>query len=228
VIELAPRKRVTGIVGTKIPVIAREFATTGALTQVAMIANRAEVFIVAWRAVQFIDAPTIGSTTVTGAYLSVITVKKNAGSTLPIVTRIVDGAGVTVVTASSKRSVGTPNTGQTRIFGAIVQIITGERNAPKTIPLTTGVPERTKISIIARPFIGAMQTTGVGDTGIIGAVIAVITIDSGPREARPIFAMVINGAGIAIVAEESTVMRNVAANARLGLTERCQAECIGA
>jgi hypothetical protein len=136
-----------------------------------------------------------------------------------IVTDVPQRAGITVRTGERIERILAPIVRVTTVAGADVAVVAIQRCRRLAFPTDATVVERTEILVITRRTVGTVETALLGNTGIVGTRVAIITRDLGTGHAQPLGADIGTRAEIAITTRMLIVL--------VGATGHGRAEIVG-
>ena len=199
-----------GIVGARIVIFAVRCHSAGTLPDDADVVDGARVFIVAGAGCRLVLAAALRKADVFGAGIAVIAFKAAVAEALPLVADIFDGAGVEVVAGRLIEGVDTAGLGITAIVGTDVTVVALQCTLAQAGSVAAEVTGGASITVVARLFVGDVDASRNGVTGIGGANVLVVAPQGPNPLAQAAGAEVGDGAEVAVVARHIVGNRDAA------------------
>lgn len=191
--ELAPHPGLTGIIGTRIVVVATEHLAPHTLAQAAGIFQSADVAIIAWGRIQGVDATTGRVAVIGGAHVVIVTFE---GPRSLAHTGLATGHGrtlVVVVTCSIGEGLVETALVAAAILRTGVAVVAVLRLARLALSLNTHVVKGARVTIATGPGSRLVRASSLGQADVHGAGIAVVAVEAATPLANAIGASVIDG-----------------------------------
>jgi hypothetical protein len=196
--ENAARFCGTRIVSARVAIVTGKFARTDALPEVAVVPRSTDIFVVAGRAVEQMDATLNGVTRICGANIVIIAGESLFRHTNATFAVVVNCARIAVGTFASERLMFALTGLDAAICRAGTAIITVQFLTTHTRTVFALIINRTRVSVIAGTIGQRMLTASHRRTTVYGTGIIVTAIEDTARQANSCFAVVAIGAGIAV------------------------------
>ena len=189
-----------GIVGARVVIVTGQLLSSGAGTFHAMVLQGAEVTVAARHTVKRIGAAIKRMATIGGAKVVVLAADYFGADAFAGQAGIGQGAGVAIVALPGEGSLLAARLWIANICGAGITVITLKHAAPQTLSQVAGIIGGAFVPVIAGSRIEFVDATLHRVTRICGTEVAVIAVQDAVEETGLVLAMIINGAGIAIIA----------------------------
>jgi hypothetical protein len=196
--EAATRLGIARIVGAGIGIIADQFATTDALSQVTVVTGTADTAIIAWGRIQAVDTAGGGVATVGRAHVVVVALGQPSMHTDPSSAVVAHSAGIAIAARSLVCHVLTHTAIIATIIRArvhIVAIVPGPRNAH---PVQAEIPHSAGIAVVTSPGSGGMGTANCWTAAILGTRVVIIAIQEPGKAAFALTAQIADRTRIAV------------------------------
>lgn len=188
------------IVGAQVAVIAVDLFAAQTGSGQTGFSRGTRVAVVAWQGVVFVGAADCGVAPVGGAKVAVIAVQEYRSRAPAIKALVSFGAWILVVAGGVIWRMSTKAGLIARVVGAWIAVVTVNRWPGDAFPVSTLIVHGAGVAVIAGNGVVLVGTPSVRLTEVVGAWIAVTTIELPRSGASTVLALVIRGAGVAVVA----------------------------
>jgi len=192
--------RIARIRGALVTVVAVERGAADASAVSAHVVGCTRIQIVAGHVVDQVGAPLVRLAPVVSAYVVVIAVKNLPGLALAAAARVVRGAGIVIAARVGVGDVLTTGIFLTHVIGAEIVVVARQRSCAGALAVNAHVADSALVAVVARGLDGVMLAARLHSAVVLGADAAVVTIKYRIENTAAVEAVVVDGAGVGVVA----------------------------
>jgi hypothetical protein len=202
--------RVATIVGAQVTIVAVRRKATYAGPGVAAVARGTSVAVIASARNVDTETTTVQVTTVVGAGITVVAIKRRAPRTGTSAAGVGGSAGIAIIASRGIVRIGAARHGITAVIGTAVAVVTISGGTSQAYARQAGIPGAAGVVVVAATRVISISTTAGWLAGIVGTDVTVIAVPGRTRDTGPRRALVGHRTRVAIITIERVVRRHAA------------------